>query len=105
MCLTRVMRKLGIVLLFVVLIFSLIVLFLFMYKTGLRERSRILRKDLGDFKNLRGLHLILIQRHDILMDQMRIHILQTNKMIIDCIRFSAIGGQESSALHTAARDL
>jgi len=32
------------------------------------------------------------QRHNIFMDQMRVLILQTNEMVVDRIRFGAIGG-------------
>jgi len=38
------------------------------------------------------------------MDDMSIAILQTDKVIVDRIRFCAIGGQEFSALNAAARD-
>ena len=51
------------------------------------------------------LMLLSPQRHNIFMDQMRVLILQTNEMIVDRVRFGAIGGEESSALHAAAGDL
>lgn len=46
-----------------------------------------------------------LHRHNILMNQMRVPILQADEMILDRIRFRAFEHEELSALHTVARDL
>ena len=58
------------------------------------------KKDTGSVS-----FLFIIQRHNILMDQMRVPILQTDEMILDRVRFGAFEHEILAALHAVARDL
>ncbi len=48
---------------------------------------------------------LLLHRHNILMDQMRVPILQTDEVVLDRICFGAFEHEEFAAFHTVASDL